>query len=171
MIGLILGGARSGKSRYAEQLLAGRAAVYLATATAGDAEMAERIARHKLDRAGGQWQLLEEPLNVVAALDKLSGRGTPVLLDCLTLWLTNVLLDEGRDAELECRELVAALKRFDGELLLISNEVGSGIVPLGQLSRDFVDRAGWLNQAIAAVADKVVLVVAGLPLPLKGEAL
>ncbi|KFZ37475.1 adenosylcobinamide kinase [Shewanella mangrovi] len=171
MIQLILGGARSGKSRYAEQLVqqsGHSSAIYIATATAEDNEMTQRIQQHQQQRSSSvtEWQLLETPLALSETLSSLSGHHHMVLVDCLTLWLTNQLLAEADMAQ--CRQrLCQAVQQFDGELLLVSNEVGSGIVPLGELSRRFVDEAGWLNQQLAAIADRVTLVVAGLPLSLK----
>ncbi|MCL2917383.1 bifunctional adenosylcobinamide kinase/adenosylcobinamide-phosphate guanylyltransferase [Shewanella litorisediminis] len=174
MIHLVLGGARSGKSRFAENELArvSPRGIYLATATAGDDEMAARIARHQQDRLNApcQWQLIEAPLDLAAHLRALSGEARPVLVDCLTLWLTNRLMAEPQKMAEARQELLNAIGDFHGQLWLVSNEVGSGIVPLGVLSRQFVDEAGWLNQAIAALADRVTLVVAGLPLALKGTA-
>ncbi|QSX34406.1 bifunctional adenosylcobinamide kinase/adenosylcobinamide-phosphate guanylyltransferase [Shewanella avicenniae] len=171
MIHLVIGGARSGKSRFAEQLImqSGCASpVYIATATAGDNEMAQRIRHHQQQRANSDaaWQLLECPLALAETLTSLSGRQQPVLVDCLTLWLTNQLL---ADVDMQqCRSaLCQAVAHFDGELVLVTNEVGAGIVPLGELSRRFVDEAGWLNQQLASIADQVTLVVAGLPLTLK----
>ncbi|ABL98971.1 bifunctional adenosylcobinamide kinase/adenosylcobinamide-phosphate guanylyltransferase [Shewanella amazonensis] len=174
MIHLVLGGARSGKSRFAETQIA-RASlqgIYLATATAGDDEMSARIARHQRDRAEAscQWQLIEAPLDLASQLNALSGETRPVLIDCLTLWLTNHLMADPQKMAEARHELLTAVADFRGQLWLVSNEVGSGIVPLGELSRQFVDESGWLNQAIAAIADRVTLVVAGLPLALKGIA-
>ncbi len=201
---LVLGGARSGKSAYAEALLGG--GTYLATATAGDAEMAARIAAHRA-RRGQAWRTVEEPLELAAALAKCEG---PVLVDCLTLWLTNIM-QTGRNVDAQTQALVAALQDIDrigidrthdqsresalhvkaradspawriaegdstqpgsglaGPVVLVSNEVGQGIVPDNALAREFRDRAGRLNQEVAAVAGRVVLVAAGLPLVLKGE--
>ena len=173
MIHLILGGARSGKSGYAERQLADLCPAnvrpwYLATAESADEEMARRIAHHQTARQGGslEWQLAEVPLDLAKTLVPRSGSGAPVLVDCLTLWLSNQLC-LGADMACERAALLQAVAEFDGDLLLVSNEVGSGIVPLGELSRRFVDEAGWLNQALAAKADRVTLVVAGLPLALK----
>jgi adenosylcobinamide kinase/adenosylcobinamide-phosphate guanylyltransferase len=159
---LVLGGARSGKSAYAEALLGG--GTYLATATAGDAEMAARIAAHRA-RRGQAWRTLEEPLELAATLAACEG---PVLVDCLTLWLTNIM-QAGGDVDAQTQALVAALQELAGPVVLVSNEVGQGIVPDNALAREFRDRAGRLNQDVAAVAGRVVLVAAGLPLVLKGE--
>lgn len=172
MIQLILGGARSGKSSLAESLASGfrLPVTYLATATAGDAEMQARINRHQRQRPA-HWHLLEEPLALTEAISAHTKTDGVLLVDCLTLWLSNQLfkapanLDSLRDA------LCEALERSDAELILVSNEVGLGVVPMGAVSRQFVDHAGWLNQAVARAADRVVLVSAGLPLVLKGAAL
>jgi len=167
-IALILGGARSGKSRRAEALALGHCAtpVYLATAPdiEGDGEWAERIERHRLER-GDQWGVVEAELDLVAALQRLSG-GT-VLIDCLTLWLSN-LLYHGRDLEAESARLLAFLPEFDGHLILVANEVGMGLVPETPEGRAFRDAQGRLNQRLAAMADRVEFVAAGLPLVLKG---
>ncbi|MBW3513609.1 bifunctional adenosylcobinamide kinase/adenosylcobinamide-phosphate guanylyltransferase [Shewanella sp. NKUCC01_JLK] len=206
MIHLVLGGARSGKSRYGEALVRqytalGFDACYVATAQALDDEMATRIAKHQAGRSddGIEWQLFEESLALTALLKRLAKPGRVILVDCLTLWLTNQLLasninidDEPAPTEWNATDFavstfatstsddkayaswqaektafVDSLVELEGVVILISNEVGSGIVPLGELSRQFVDEAGWLNQAVAALADNVTLVVAGLPLALK----
>ena len=159
---LVLGGARSGKSAFAESLLAG--GTYLATATAGDQEMAARIAEHRA-RRGESWRTLEEPLELATALAACQG---PVLVDCLTLWLANIM-QAGREVDAETQGLVAALQDLTGPVVLVSNEVGSGIVPDNELAREFRDRAGRLNQDVAAVAGRVLLVAAGLPLVMKDE--
>jgi adenosylcobinamide kinase/adenosylcobinamide-phosphate guanylyltransferase len=162
---LVLGGARSGKSRYAEGLLAHASPrTYLATAEAGDAEMAERIRRHREQR-GSAWITREAPLDLPAAIRSESGA---LLVDCLTLWLSN-LLSEDRDLDDAAGQLCAAIKRPGGPVVLVSNEVGLGIVPDNALARAFRDHAGRLNQRVAAVADRVLFVAAGLPLALKGE--
>jgi adenosylcobinamide kinase/adenosylcobinamide-phosphate guanylyltransferase len=164
---LVLGGARSGKSRYAEQMLAGHTApLYIATATAGDAEMQARIDRHRRQR-GAAWQTREEPLALPAALTEASSPERPVLVDCLTLWLTN-LMEAGRDIEQEFCVLLTALSGLPGSVVLVGNEVGLGIVPENGMAREFRDHAGRLHQQIAARADRVVLMVAGLPLLVKG---
>ncbi|MGI2203037.1 bifunctional adenosylcobinamide kinase/adenosylcobinamide-phosphate guanylyltransferase [Shewanella oncorhynchi] len=201
MIHLVLGGARSGKSRYGEALVRqytalGFDACYVATAQALDDEMATRIAKHQAGRSddGIEWQLFEESLALTALLKRLAKPGRVILVDCLTLWLTNQLLasnlnidDEPAPTEWNATDFavstpddkahtswqaektafVDSLVELEGVVILISNEVGSGIVPLGELSRQFVDEAGWLNQAVATLADNVTLVVAGLPLALK----
>lgn len=172
---LVIGGARSGKSRHAEALArgTGRARLYLATATAWDDEMRARIAAHRDARAADGWRTVEEPLALAAALGREAGPGRIVLVDCLTLWLTNVMLGaspEGAAAAVEaaCAGLVAALPGLAGDAILVSNEVGWGIVPDNRLARDFRDAQGRLNQRVAEACDRVVLVAAGLPLALKG---
>jgi adenosylcobinamide kinase/adenosylcobinamide-phosphate guanylyltransferase len=166
---LVLGGARSGKSRYAESLITARAPpwLYLATAQPLDAEMAERIAAHRARRAAG-WQTIEAPHDLARALAE-APPATPVLLDCLTLWLSNRMLAEA-DIEAEIGRLEAAVKQRSGVSVLVSNEVGYGIVPDNALARRFRDLQGRLNQRIAARADRVVLMVAGLPLTVKEPA-
>ena len=163
---LVLGGARSGKSRYAETLMTASPPpwVYVATAQAGDAEMAERIAAHRL-RRGRDWQTIEVPHQLTAALEGVAA-GAPVLVDCLTLWLSNRMLADG-DLEAEIAHLEAALDGRRGPVVLVSNEVGFGIVPDNALARRFRDLQGRLNQRLAARADRVVLVVAGLPVVVK----
>ncbi len=166
-IGLVLGGARSGKSRYAETLIeAVGGGVYLATAGALDAEMAERIRRHR-ERRGEIWTTLEEPLDIADALTAVAA-GRPVLVDCLTLWLSN-LIAAGHDVERETDALIDALAQRAGPVIFVANEVGLGIVPENALARLFRDHAGRLNQRVAARADRVVFMAAGLPLLLKDE--
>jgi adenosylcobinamide kinase/adenosylcobinamide-phosphate guanylyltransferase len=166
---LVLGGARSGKSRYAEALIAALPPpwqppwAYLATAEAGDAEMAARIAAHRA-RRGPQWQTVEVPRDLAGALGSCT---TPVLVDCLTLWLSNLMLAEA-DVDAEIARVEHALANARAPAVLVANEVGSGIVPDNPLSRRFRDLQGLLNQRMAARADRVVLVVAGLPLAVKG---
>lgn len=164
---LILGGARSGKSAHAEAIVlaSGRQPVYLATAQALDGEMAQRVGQHRA-RRGVAWLTVEEPLDLPEILTKEAGPDRAVLVDCLTLWVTNLLLAE-REVAVAGDRLLAVLDRRLGPVVLVSNEVGQGIVPLGALSRAFVDEAGRLHQKIAATADLVRLVVAGLPLDLK----
>jgi adenosylcobinamide kinase / adenosylcobinamide-phosphate guanylyltransferase len=163
---LVIGGARSGKSAYAEALIGeGSAATYLATAEAGDAEMAERIRRHRQRRAAG-WSTVEEPLALAPALARCACRDRPVLVDCLTLWLANVM-GAGGDTDVETATLTAGLAALAGPVVFVANEVGLGIVPDTPLGRDFRDAAGRLNQTVAAAADRVVFVAAGLPLVLK----
>jgi adenosylcobinamide kinase/adenosylcobinamide-phosphate guanylyltransferase len=162
---LVLGGARSGKSRFAEGLLDGASRTYLATAEPGDAEMAARIAAHRARRGDG-WATVEEPLELVPALRRSATAGGGVLVDCLTLWLAN-LLAAGRDPGAAAGALVEALPDLPGEIVLVSNEVGLGIVPDNALARAFRDHAGGLHQAVAAVAQRVYWVAAGLPLLMK----
>jgi adenosylcobinamide kinase/adenosylcobinamide-phosphate guanylyltransferase len=165
---LVLGGARSGKSAHAESLVlaSGLEPVYVATAQALDAEMAARIARHRADR-GPAWRTVEEPLELAARVALESRPGRAVLVDCLTLWLTNLMV-AGRDVPAACATLVAGLRAPAGPVVLVSNEVGWGIVPETPLGRRFRDAQGRLNQRMAAVADRVVLVVAGIPVAIKG---
>ena len=164
---LILGGARSGKSRFAEDLAVaiGLARVYVATAEAYDDEMRDRIAQHRA-RRDSDWTTVDAPLDLAAALDSSAEAGRVVLVDCLTLWLSNVML-AAHDVDAALDGLLVALGRLTGPAILVSNEVGSGIVPDTRLGRDFRDHQGRLNQRVAAVADRVTLVVAGLPLDLK----
>jgi len=165
---LVLGGARSGKSRYAGSLITARAPpwIYLATAQAGDDEMAQRIAAHRARRNAG-WQTIEAPHDLAGALDAAAAQA-PLLIDCVTLWLTNRMLAEA-DVDAEIARLEDALARRTGAAVLVSNEVGYGIVPDNALARRFRDAQGRLNQRLAARADRVVLVVAGLPLVVKGS--
>ena len=173
-ITFVLGGARSGKTRHGLSLCeAGHAErglnpVYIATAQAFDGEMEERIALHKAER-GPAWRTVEAPLDLAGAIRRESGPGACLLVDCLTLWLTNLMLGEaGADLDAARKELVAALGEALGPVVVISNEVGLGIVPENALARRFRDEAGRTNQTIAAAADRVILVAAGLPLTLKG---
>jgi adenosylcobinamide kinase / adenosylcobinamide-phosphate guanylyltransferase len=167
LVTLVLGGARSGKSRYAERLIEHAAAsgTYCATAEAGDAEMAERIAAHRA-RRGPFWRTVETPLALAPAIAAAAAPERPVLVDCLTLWLSNLLIAGGQpdaDVGVLCRALHEAV----GPVVLVSNEVGMGLVPETPLGRHFRDAAGRLNQEVAALADRVVFVTAGLPLMLK----
>lgn len=164
---LVLGGARSGKSAYAESLIQGAPGdpVYIATGEAGDAEMAARIERH-VARRGARWRTVEEPLDLAGALRREAVAGNAVLVDCLTLWLSNVMA-AGRDPQAEESRLVGALAEAAAPVVVVANEVGLGIVPDNALAREFRDHAGRLNQAVAGVADRVVFVAAGLPLTLK----
>ena len=167
---LVLGGARSGKSRFAEELVAesGLEPVYIATAEAGDAEMAERIAQHRARRGKG-WRTVEAKLALETALQAEAGEGRAVLVDCLTLWLSN-LMHAGADLEERTSSLCEAARRVPGLKIFVSNEVGLGLVPETPLGRKFRDAQGRLNQAVAELADRVVFVAAGLPLDLKGTA-
>jgi adenosylcobinamide kinase/adenosylcobinamide-phosphate guanylyltransferase len=164
---LVLGGARSGKSAFAERIIAesGLARVYLATATADDGEMQDRIAHHR-NRRGPDWTTVEEPLALIDALTQVSRPGSAILVDCLTLWLSNLML-AGRDPDVETKRLTRFLGVAANPVVLVSNEVGLGIVPESRLGRDFRDAQGRLNQAVASVVPNVVFVAAGLPLWLK----
>lgn len=169
---LILGGVRSGKSRLAEQHAAatGLPVIYVATAHAQDAEMRARILHHQSNRPA-HWQLVEEPLALASALQKHAAEGHCVLVDCLTLWLTNLLcLEDEARLQQEIAALLNALSTLPGEIILVSNETGMGVVPLGELTRRYCDEAGRLHQALAQQSDQVILTVAGLPLYLKGNA-
>jgi adenosylcobinamide kinase/adenosylcobinamide-phosphate guanylyltransferase len=164
---LVLGGARSGKSRYAETLLAasGRTPIVIATAEAGDAEMAERIEAHRAARPAG-WRTIETPLDLAAAIRSACQPDHVVLVDCVTLWLCNLFMAE-RAIMPEVQALAETVAQAAGPLVLVSNEVGGGIVPDSDLGRRFRDEQGWLNQRLAQVCDHVVLVTAGLPQLLK----
>lgn len=191
MIHLVLGGARSGKSSFAEQQclrlqqnIGDLKPSYIATAQAFDEEMQSRIAKHKLDRSE-HWQLIECPIQLSQLLLQLtpnaasqSSASNIYLIDCLTLWLNNIIYHLGDNASQQSvdeksQELISALSSFAGStkchIVLVANEVGLGVVPLGKVSRLFVDNAGWLNQSIAKLADSVTLITAGLPLKLKGD--
>jgi adenosylcobinamide kinase / adenosylcobinamide-phosphate guanylyltransferase len=163
---LVLGGARSGKSRHAEGLITALPPpwTYVATAEAGDEEMAARIKSHR-ERRGAQWRTIDAPRELAKALSAC-GDG-PVLVDCLTLWLSNLMLAEA-NVEEEIAQLEETLAATKGPLVLVANEVGSGIVPSYPLGRRFRDMQGILNQRMAARAERVILMVAGLPLALKG---
>jgi adenosylcobinamide kinase / adenosylcobinamide-phosphate guanylyltransferase len=168
---LVLGGARSGKSAFAEKLVgdSGLAKVYLATATAGDDEMKLRIARHRTQRGEG-WTTVEEPLALVDVLTREATRGRAVLVDCLTLWLSNLMLAE-RDPDVEARRLTRFLGVARYPVVLVSNEVGLGLVPDTPLGRRFRDAQGRLNQIVAALVPNVVFIAAGLPLWLKNQSI
>jgi adenosylcobinamide kinase/adenosylcobinamide-phosphate guanylyltransferase len=166
---LVLGGARSGKSRQAETLameVEGQR-IYIATAEITDDEMRERIAAHRAARDGKGWQTVEEPLGLPATLMRLSKPGTVILVDCLTLWLNNILFKE-RPVIPAVQALCSALANARGTVILVSNETGRGIVPDNNLARRFRDEAGLLNQRVAEIADEVIFMAAGLPLHLKG---
>jgi adenosylcobinamide kinase/adenosylcobinamide-phosphate guanylyltransferase len=167
---LILGGARSGKSALAERLASEsvREVVYIATAQAGDEEMAARIAHHRMRRPAS-WLGVEEPMHLADALRDNAREDRCVLVDCLTLWLSNLLGDTGPQRfEQERSLLLDALPNLPGDVLMVSNEVGLGIVPMGALTRRFVDEAGRLHQSIAAISERVLFVAAGIPLVMKG---
>lgn len=164
---LILGGARSGKSALAERRAqaSAMAVTYIATAVAGDAEMAQRIARHRADRPD-HWQTVEEPLELAAVLRDRAAPDRCLLVDCLTLWLSNLLAEDQALLQQQAA-LLEVLPSLPGRIILVSNEVGLGVVPVGELSRRFVDEAGRLHQRLAAACDRVTLVVAGLEHTLK----
>lgn len=172
MLQLILGGVRSGKSKLAEQRaqsLAGtdRQLVYVATGAAGDAEMQQRIAKHQAQREHVNWLTVEEPIGLANVLQQYSDKQYVILVDCLTLWLSNCLHSDCWQEQRAA--LLASLSALSADVILVSNEVGSGIVPLGELSRRFADESGWLHQALAEQSEQVDLVVAGLPLNLKNK--
>ena len=165
-LALVVGGARSGKSSHAEALIAAHPApwAYIATAQAFDDEMVERIAHHRARRSA-DWRTVDVPFDLAQTLEAMP-EGAPVLVDCLTLWLSNIMLAE-RDVEQETRRLVAVLAAPRGPWVAVANEVGLGIVPENALARRFRDEAGRLNQMVAAVADSVSFTVAGLPMTVK----
>lgn len=170
MQALILGGARSGKSAFAEQVAqhSGQPVVYIATAQAHDHEMQQRIAHHRISRPA-HWLTVEEPLALAACLQQHAAPERLLLVDCLTLWLTNLLcLDDENRLQMETQALLAGLAQLPGDVLLVSNEVGLGIVPLGELTRRYLDTAGRLHQQLAAQLPQVTFLVAGLPQTLKG---
>lgn len=164
---LVLGGARSGKSRYAQARAetTGLKRIFIATAQAFDEEMRERIARHRADRQQ-YWQTVEAPLTLAEAIGQWSGPGNVLLVDCLTLWTTNLLLGE-HDIPAATLRLTQAIEQATGIVILVANEVGYGIVPDNALARRFRDEAGIVNQCVAAAVNEVQLVAAGLPLRLK----
>lgn len=165
---LVIGGARSGKSVFAEGLAeaSGLAKVYIATGQAFDREMSERIDVHKQRRAHG-WQNVEDPFDLSGVLATVSGPDKAVLVDCLTLWVTNLMLEE-KDVIAESEAVLSILPELEGQIIFVSSEVGLGIVPDNYLARAFRDHAGRLHQQIAALADEVYFVAAGLPLKMKG---
>ncbi|ANH04423.1 bifunctional adenosylcobinamide kinase/adenosylcobinamide-phosphate guanylyltransferase [Shinella sp. HZN7] len=165
---LVLGGARSGKSAFAERLVAktGLSRHYIATGRAFDDEMRARIARHREDRGDG-WQTHEEPLALAARIRDVARADRAVLVDCLTLWVTNLMLEE-RDIAAESSGLLEAIRQAPGRIVLVSNEVGLGIVPDNRMAREFRDHAGRLHQQVAALVPEVYFVAAGLPLKMKG---
>ncbi len=163
---LIIGGARSGKSHYAETL-SSMPRHYIATAQAFDDEMRDRIAHHKVQRGNG-WVTLEAPLDLVSALETSDGLGRFILVDCLTLWLSNLILND-RDWNAAVNQLITIIPALKADVVFVSNEVGLGIVPDNALARQFRDAQGITNQRVAGAANKVVLMAAGLPLVLKSE--
>lgn len=172
MITLVLGGARSGKSRYAEQLASNSQlpVLYIATATALDDEMTARIAHHQIQRPS-KWALCECPLQLAETLAHESHKPQCILVDCLTLWLNNQLFHYPQQNFAQLfKKLINSLQNSQAQIIFVANEVGLGIIPLGEISRQFVDEAGRLNQAIAQRADQVFFIAAGLALQLKGAA-
>jgi adenosylcobinamide kinase/adenosylcobinamide-phosphate guanylyltransferase len=170
---LILGGARSGKSRLAEKLASdsGYDVIYIATSQPLDGEMNQRVIAHR-QRRPEQWGLIEEPIELARVLRENAGENRCLLVDCLTLWLTNLLmLDDAQRLNQERDALLEGLAGLPGEIIFVSNETGMGVVPLGELTRRYVDEAGWLHQSLAEQCQRVVLTVAGLPMTLKGSAL
>jgi adenosylcobinamide kinase/adenosylcobinamide-phosphate guanylyltransferase len=168
---LITGGARSGKSRYAEERAreSGTRRLFLATAEAKDEEMARRIAEHR-ERRGKEWITVEEPIELKSQLLRYRGQVDCALVDCLTLWLSNLLLRQDEEAAVKrIDELVDALKLLDFHIFFVTNEVGSAVVPDNALARKFRDLVGLANQRLAEAADEVILMVAGLPMIVKKE--
>ncbi len=169
---LIMGGARSGKSSFAQRLakIVGGKVIFVATAQAGDDEMAERIARHKASRPA-TWHTVEEPLELASVLQRETTSTDVVIIDCLTLWLNNLLLKEGSASETEVLEQVDRLldvyEKGSSSYIIVSGEVGLGLVPPYPLGRLYRDILGWMNQKVARRADKVFLMIAGIPLELK----
>lgn len=171
---LILGGARSGKSVYAEKLAEqfntsnNSQLVYIATATVGDDEMAQRVAHHQ-QRRSDDWQTIEEPLQLAKVINDHASDNNCILVDCLTLWMTNLLNLEEKERRQHVDGFLSSVSNFPGELLLVSNEVGMGIVPMGELTRLFCDETGRLHQQLGQVCEQVTLMVAGIPMIVKGK--
>ncbi|MBE9572152.1 MAG: bifunctional adenosylcobinamide kinase/adenosylcobinamide-phosphate guanylyltransferase [Proteobacteria bacterium] len=170
---LVLGGAKSGKSSFALNVCnsLNKKRIFLATAQALDQEMEERIRRHQVERGSG-WRTIEEPLKVAETIGSLDSRDTVIVLDCLTLWLNNLYMEHGEDQEAideDIKNLARQLTDIHGAVVVVSNEVGMGIVPDNQLSRTYRDTAGYMNQRIVRLSGKVVAVLAGIPLVLKDE--
>lgn len=165
---VVIGGAASGKSAFAEKLVisSNKPRAYIATAQAYDAEMVTKIAKHKAQR-GPKWETLEEPVAPWSALEKID-TSKAVLLDCATFWLSNILLGD-HDLDIKIERFLRGLQEFNGSIVVVTNEVGQGVVPDNTLARAFRQQQGALNQRMAAMADLVVLVTAGLPLALKGQ--
>lgn len=171
MLQLILGGARSGKSRLAEQIAqkSQKTVIYIATAQANDAEMQQRIQHHQQQRST-EWQLIEEQLYLAECLEKNDAAEQMILVDCLTLWMSNLLMLSNPDLQMDqCRKLLAILPQLKSDIILVSNETGLGVVPMGEITRKFVDESGRLHQQLGQIAEKVVFCVAGFPMILKGE--
>lgn len=170
MMQLILGGARSGKSRLAEQTAkdSGLAVIYIATAQAFDAEMQDRIHHHQTQRPG-HWTVIEEPLYLANCLIELDQPNQVILVDCLTLWMSNLLMHENPELQMQqCQKLLDILPILESDVILVSNETSLGVIPMGEISRKFVDESGRLHQQLGQIADKVVFCVAGFPMILKG---
>ena len=166
---LILGGARSGKSHYAETLAmkSNKEVIYLATAKVLDNEISERVKQHRLDRLQ-HWQTIEEPIKLADTLRQWSSAERVILVDCLTMWVNNLLTENNPGLmKKELDKLISQLAEFAGTIIFVSNEVGMGIIPMGELSRLFVDETGRLHQRLAQQADQVILMVAGLPHQIK----
>lgn len=166
---LVLGGARSGKSHYAQQLAeqTGKQLVYIATATAGDNEMKLRIEQHQRQRPAS-WSTVEEPLKLAGVITQYADNEHCILVDCLTLWLSNCMASENAGAiEQQLDHLVETVNGINTDLIMVSNEVGQGIVPMGELSRQFVDESGRMHQKLAQMCERVVFIIAGLPQILK----
>ncbi|OTG67662.1 bifunctional adenosylcobinamide kinase/adenosylcobinamide-phosphate guanylyltransferase [Acinetobacter silvestris] len=171
MLQLILGGARSGKSRLAEQIAQDSAlnVIYIATAQAWDEEMQNRIAQHQQQRPS-HWHVLEEPIYLADRLLQIDQTNQCILIDCLTLWMSNLLMHENAELQMqECQKLLQTLAQLQSQVILVSNETGLGVVPMGEISRKFVDEAGRLHQQLGQIADKVMFCVAGFPMILKGD--
>lgn len=170
MIHLILGGARSGKSRFAEQCAErfDLPVIYVATAQAGDAEMQERIMHHQQQRPQ-DWQVIEEPIELAERLKQLDQPHQVILVDCLTLWISNLLLIDDNIWAEKIQALYQVLPTLQSHIILVSNETGLGVVPMGQLTRQFVDESGRMHQQLGQIADQVNFCVAGFPMLLKGE--
>jgi len=168
----VIGGCRSGKSTYAMQIAETEPAeqkIFIATCVPQDDEMKQRVARHQKERSQ-TWVTVEAPLGLPQAIEQNSRRGNVILVDCLTLWVSNLLMESGDENKIAdaTSQLIEALEKAAGPIVLVSNEVGSGIVPENQLARQFRDITGWVNQAVAECASKVVWMVAGIPVTVKG---
>lgn len=168
---LILGGARSGKSRLAEQIAkdSNLNVTYIATAQAFDHEMQARIDHHQAQRPG-HWTVIEEPLYLADCLIELDQPNQLILVDCLTLWMSNLLMHENAELQMQqCQKLLDIVPILQAEVILVSNETGLGVIPMGEISRKFVDESGRLHQQLGQIAEKVIFCVAGFPMMLKGE--
>lgn len=171
MLQLILGGARSGKSRLAEKIAleSGLNVIYIATAQPLDEEMQERILHHQESRPR-EWQVIEDPLYLSEKLQEIDAQNQLILIDCLTLWMSNLLLQDASELQMsQCQKLLTTLPNLKSEIILVSNETGLGVVPMGNISRKFIDESGRLHQQIGQIAQKVVFCVAGFPIILKEE--